>query len=111
MVVVWILLALIVGFVLGHYLWTKTITKIETVFKEVPKIVKEEVVVHPEDWDNYLEWAKHKEDWINLQTMIPDYTIQDDDKFEKVMMAIERALSTTESGDITPAKNKKKKNN
>ena len=99
MLVVWILLALVAGFVLGHFLWTKT--KIETVFKEV--------VVNPADYNEYLNWAEHKDEWINLAKIVPDVTIQDDDKFEKIMEAINKTLNTTESPEFTSPKSRKRK--
>lgn len=109
MVILWIVLSLIVGFVLGHLLWTKT--KVETVIKEIPKIVvqKEEVVVRPDDYDEYLKWAEHKDAWINLKTMIPDVTIQDDDKFDRIMQVIEKELKTTEGGEFGAKISKRKK--
>lgn len=112
MLIVWIVLSLIVGFVCGHLFWTKT--KVEEVIKEIPveKIVKEEVVVKPDDYDEYLEWKEHKEDWINLANLVADVEIQDDEKFERILKAIERELNGTYDGELsrTPRKKNKRKN-
>ena len=122
MLAIWIILSLVVGFVLGHFLWTKT--KIVRVNVDVPveKIVKEEVQVRPSDYDEYLAWKKHKDDygeylawrehkddWINLKNMIPDVTIQDDVKFDKILKAIDRVLNETEGGELSTNKKKKAK--
>lgn len=122
MLAIWIILSLVVGFVLGHFLWTKT--KIVRVNVDVPveKIVKEEVQVRPSDYDEYLAWKKHKDDygeylawrehkddWINLKNMIPDVTIQDDVKFDKILKAIDRVLNETEGGELSTPKKKKAK--
>lgn len=111
MLAVWIILSLVVGFVLGHFLWTKIETKIVKVNVDVPveKIVKEEVEVRPSDYDEYLAWKEHKDDWINLKSMIPDVTIQDDVKFDKIMKAIDSVLNETEGGELTTPKKKKAK--
>ena len=122
MLAIWIILSLVVGFVLGHFLWTKT--KIVRVNVDVPveKIVKEEVQVRPSDYDEYLAWKEHKDDygeylawrehkddWINLKNMIPDVTIQDDVKFDKILKAIDRVLNETEGGELSTPKKKKAK--
>lgn len=100
MLVVWIVLSLIVGFVCGHLFWTRT--KVEEVIKEVPveKIVKEEVPIKPVDYDEYLEWKEHKENWIDLAN------------FVAIIKAIERELNGTYDGELsrTPRKKKKTKN-
>ena len=112
MLIVWIVLSLIVGFVCGHLFWTRT--KVEEVIKEVPveKIVKEEVPIKPVDYDEYLKWKEHKEDWINLANLVADVEIQDDEKFERIIKAIERELNCTYDGELsrTPRKKKKSKN-
>lgn len=110
MLIVWIVLSLIVGFVCGHLFWTRT--KVEEVIKEVPveKIVKEEVPIKPDDYDEYLEWKEHKEDWINLANLVADVEIQDDEKFERILKAIERELNGTYGGELSRTPRKKKKN-
>lgn len=112
MLILWIVLSLIVGFVLGHFIWTKTITKIETVYKEVV-VPSEPIVTKPDDYDEYLKWKEHKEDWINLSKLIPDVEIQDDEKFDRIMQVIEKELSITDNGEFGTRinKRKKKKNN
>lgn len=111
MLVICIILSLCVGFILGHFLWTKV--KVEQVVKEIPieKIIKEKVEAKPFDYDDYLAWKKHKDEWINLKNMIPDVTIQDDIKFDKIMNAINEVLNQTESGEFTPPKARKRNRN
>lgn len=110
MLIVWIILSLIVGFVCGHLFWTRT--KVEEVIKEIPveKIVKEEVPVKPVDYDEYLEWKEHKENWIDLANLVADVEIQDDEKFERIIKAIERELNGTYDGELSRTPRKKKKN-
>lgn len=112
MLIVWIVLSLIVGFVCGHLFWTRT--KVEEVIKEVPveKIVKEEIPIKPVDYDEYLKWKEHKEDWINLANLVADVEIQDDEKFERIIKAIERELNGSYDGELsrTPRKKNKHKN-
>lgn len=112
MLIVWIVLSLIVGFVCGHLFWTRI--KVEEVIKEVPveKIVKEEVPIKPVDYDEYLKWKEHKEDWINLANLVADVEIQDDEKFERIIKAIERELNGSYDGELsrTPRKKNKHKN-
>ena len=116
MLIVWIILSLIVGFVCGHLFWTRTKVEevIKEVIKEVPveKIVKEEVPIKPVDYDEYLEWKEHKENWIDLANLVADVEIQDDEKFERIIKAIEKELTCTYDGELsrTPRKNKKNKN-
>lgn len=112
MLIVWIILSLIVGFVCGHLFWTRT--KVEEVIKEIPveKIVKEEVPVKPVDYDEYLEWKEHKENWIDLANLVADVEIQDDDKFDRIIETIKKESSCTYDGELsrTPSKKKKNKN-
>lgn len=113
MVAIWIILSLCLGIVIGHFVWPKIKKEIIKVNVDVPveKIVKEEVVVRPNDYDEYLKWAEHKDAWINLKTMIPDITVQDDDKFDRIMQVIEKELKTTEDGEFGAKISKRKKKN
>lgn len=109
MVAILIILSICLGIVVGHFVWPKIKKEIVKVNVDVPveKIVKEEVEVRPSDYDEYLAWKEHKDDWINLKNMIPDVTIQDDVKFDKIMKAIDRVLNETEGGELSVPKKKK----
>ena len=110
MLFVYISLCLIIGILIGRFIFPKTVVKTETVFKEV-KVPTEPIVTKPDDYDEYLKWVEHKDAWINLKSMIPDITIQDDDKFDRIMQVIEKELKTTEGGEFGAKISKRKKKN
>lgn len=110
MLFVYISLCLIIGIWIGHFIFPKTVVKTETVFKEV-KVPTEPIITRPDDYEDYLKWKEHKDDWVDLKNMIADIEIQDDDKFERIMQIIDKELRTTEGGEFggrTVPKRKKK---
>ena len=90
------IISLIVGFCVSHFGFPNVITKIETVYKEVPKVIIE----NPTDFDNYLEWKKHEKEYNYLLKIIGNDNLQDDDKFMKIKEIVDKEISRTEGGEF-----------